>query len=719
LAGAILKEGWNCWRREPCRRAAFLVDGEAYFSAFAAAVERARQQVLIVGWDIDSRVRLHRDEKPRELPAELGNFLNEVVSRRKRLRIYVLDWDFAMLYALEREFLPIFKLGWQTHRRLHFEMDDRHPVGASHHQKIVVVDDRVAFVGGFDLASGRWDTPAHDPGNPRRCDNGNPYPPYHDVQLMVDGRAAAALGELARRRWQRATGKSLKPPRKESYDPWPPHIVPDLENVTVGIARTEPNHEGNPGVCEVKNLYLDAIAAARFAIYIETQYLTSAVVCQALTARLGEGNGPEVVMIVPRECSGWLEEGAMGVMRSRLLRRLQAADRFGRLRVYYPTAEGLETQGIYVHSKVLVVDDALVRIGSSNQNNRSMGLDSECDLAIEATGSEEVRRRIARFRNRLLAEHLGAAPERVAKAIGEGGSLGRAIDALRNPGRSLEPLLIEEEDLLEELIPESSLLDPERPVSMEELMRILAQQEEGEASQAREHRSHLLLGVIGLTVALAAAWRLTPLGEWVDFATLTQWGQKTSESIFAPLVVLAAFAIGGLIMFPVTVLILVTALAFGPAEGFAYALLGSLFSGVLTFGIGRLLGRETVRRLSTGRINRLSRLLARRGLLAVTAVRILPVAPFTVVNLVAGASHIRFRDFLLGTILGMIPGVLAITVFGKGLESAVREPQARNFLILFAILLGIAGGVWLPRRWLGAREEQIKGSAAVHKGDDD
>src|SRR6185437_9244660 len=118
------------------------------------------------------------------------------------LRGCILSWDFAMLYAFEREWLPVYKLDWRTHRRLHFRLDGRHPPGASHHQKVVVIDDAVAFVGGFDLAHRRWDMPAHRANEPRRVDPyGATYAPFHDVQLAVDAEAARALGDLARERW--------------------------------------------------------------------------------------------------------------------------------------------------------------------------------------------------------------------------------------------------------------------------------------------------------------------------------------------------------------------------------------------------------------------------------------------------------------------------------------------------------------------------------------
>jgi phosphatidylserine/phosphatidylglycerophosphate/cardiolipin synthase-like enzyme/uncharacterized membrane protein YdjX (TVP38/TMEM64 family) len=677
---------------------AFLVDGEAFFAAFAAAVERAQQSVFIIGWDIDSGIRLWRDGVARDLPAELGNFLNAVVARRKRLRVYILDWDFALLYALEREPLPSLRFGWRAGRRLRFALDDNHPVGASHHQKLVVVDDRVAFVGGFDLARNRWDTPEHKPDDGRRVDRGSPYPPFHDVQMLVEGEAAAALGELARERWRRATGGRPRSPKGTPGDPWPPGVETALSRVEVAISRTGHAWEGHPEVCEVKSLFLDTIAAARFTIYIESQYFTSAAVGEALAGRLQEKDGPEVVLVLPRECSGWLEENTMGVLRARLLRRLGEADRFNRLRVFYPERSDLGGRSIQVHSKIMVVDDLFVRVGSANLNNRSMGLDSECDLAIEAGTRIDVREAIRVFRNRLLGEHLGVSPQRLEEALAAEGSMIRAIETLQHPPRFLAPLSAQVEPWVDTLVPEATLIDPESPAQFEDLADALVPPEEESRRGARSRGAGILLLLVAALV-LAAAWRWTPLSEWLDLQTLKGWGATFRENRYALLLVLTAYLLGGLVMMPVTLLILVTALTFAPVEAFLYALAGSLLSALSTFGLGRLLGRETVRRLAGARLNRLSRWLGRRGLVAVTAVRLFPVAPFTVVNMVAGASHIRFRDFSLGTLLGMAPGVLAITVFERSLEQAVVEPAAGNFLLLGAVLVAVVGLAWGGRRW--------------------
>jgi uncharacterized membrane protein YdjX (TVP38/TMEM64 family) len=423
-----------------------------------------------------------------------------------------------------------------------------------------------------------------------------------------------------------------------------------------------------------------------------------------LSARLREKAGPEVLLVLPRECSGWLEENTMGVLRARLLRQLRQADRYGRLRIGYPTVEGLDGGFLQVHSKVLIVDDRLLRIGSANLSNRSMGLDTECDLAVEGE-REAVRAGILAFRHRLLAEHLGCEPGAVAAAITTEGSLLRAVDALSSVGsRTLLPLDGREENWLEQVIPERMLVDPERPTDIEQLVdTFVARDRDRFICRRLDRRWIALIGILTAAILLTATWRWTPLREWLSFSTLQGWVKVVRGNVWALPGVVALFVFGGLLMVPVTLLILVTALVFSPLGGFTYALAGCLASALITYGIGFLLGRDTVRRLAGTRLNRLSRQLGKRGLLAMVVVRFLPIAPYSIVNMVAGASHIRLRDFFLGTLLGMMPGIAAISLFEQGLVRAVRQPQVENYLLLGGMLLVFIGGIWIVRRWLARK----------------
>ncbi|NIR59338.1 MAG: hypothetical protein GWO02_07360 [Gammaproteobacteria bacterium] len=467
-------------------------------------------------------------------------------------------------------------------------------------------------------------------------------------------------------------------------------------DATVGIARTEPAHGARPEVREVERAYLDGIAAARRTLYIENQYLTAHVIVEALAARLAEPQGPEVVIVLPRACPGWLEETTMGVLRARVLRRLRDADRHRRLRVYAPIVPGLHGTSLAVHSKLLVADDALLRIGSANLSNRSMGFDTECDLWVEAGEGTEVAGAIARLRAELLGEHLGVPPGAVVEAQRRTGSLIAAVESLRGGARSLEPLAGEVPESLDRLIPDSALIDPERPMDPERLVEQLVPKDLRAPADHSVRR--LVLALLAL-LGLAAAWRWTPLQAWAQPQTLAAWAESVAAHPLAPLLVVGAFTAGSFMMLPVTVMIVVTALAFGPVVGFGYALAGSLVAALANYGVGRLLGRTAVRRLGGSVIHRLSRRLARRGLLAIMTVRVLPVAPFTVINIAAGASHIRLRDFTLGTAVGMIPGILAMTVFTRQLANALQHPSLTSFAaVAIVVALLVLGAAWLRRR---------------------
>jgi phospholipase D1/2 len=156
-----------------------------------------------------------------------------------------------------------------------------------------------------------------------------------------------------------------------------------------------------------------------------------------------------------------------------------------------------------------------------------------------------------------------------------------------------------------------------------------------------------------------------------------------------------------LVLFPVTVLIMATALACGPLLGFAYSLTGCLLSATLTYGLGYFFGHDIIRSLPGARLGRLSQRLAQHGFVAILLVRIVPVAPFTVVNMVAGAAHIRLRNFILGTCVGMLPGLLVMTVFGGQLEDFIRQPNGGGVFTLIGLLalLGLLT-LWVRRRFV-------------------
>jgi phosphatidylserine/phosphatidylglycerophosphate/cardiolipin synthase-like enzyme len=498
----VVSPGRNCWRTARASRIAFLVDADAYFEAFYETVSRARNSVLIVGWDIDSRVQLRREPGRDPEAYRLGNFLNNAAERCDALNIHILVWDYALIYAAEREPLLTFKLDLNSHPRIHFRFDDTHPFGASHHQKIVVIDDRVAFCGGIDLTSHRWDTPRHAAKNPSRITPaGTRYGPYHDVQMAVEGACASVLASLVRERWRCATGQRLAPAAPGLPSPWPHDLEPDIRNTEVAVSRTDRSDEESP-VLEIKELYLDTIKAALRYIYMENQFLTSAAVGEALVRCLRKERGPEVIVVIPDEGSGLLEGASMGVMRDRIIANCREADRFDRFRVYSPYVSGDGESGVFVHAKVFIADDRILRIGSANLTNRSMGLDTECDLTVEVPDDAGHRDRTAirRFRDRLIAEHLGVLPGEVFEAEQRTGSLLRAVEGLSGGARTLRARSEEISEWVAEMVPTTTFFDPEEPL----LPRLPGKEEPaGEHAMIRPARRGIRSLFVGTVTAVA------------------------------------------------------------------------------------------------------------------------------------------------------------------------------------------------------------------------
>jgi len=701
----ILSEGQNCWRVARAERTAFIVDGESYFRAVREAICRAQRSIHILGWDVHNELRLIRNDENDGFPATLGELLDAVVRERSDLEVYILEWDFSMIYVMERDFFPRYKLRWKSHDRVHFCLDGEHPVGASQHQKIVLIDDRVAFSGGFDLSKWRWDTSSHLPEDDRRRDPaGKPYPPFHDVQMAVDGEAAMALAQMARDRWLLATGTELSASADDAeHDPWPPSLEVAVREVDVAIARTLPEYDDRNQVREVEQLYLDSIAAAQRFIYVENQFLSSHRIGEALARRLADPSGPEVVIVMPSKTGGWLEQHTMDVLRGRVLRRLREADQNDRLRVYYVRLRVDPELSLMIHAKVMIVDDVFLRVASSNISNRSMGLDSECDLAIESNERNDCRDAIAGFRRRLLAEHLGIEAPEVAAAEAAQPSLIQVIESLRGGERTLQHLSGEIPPEVDQWVPDSALLDPEKPVEPDQLLEYFA----GPDQQKPLSKQLLKLGaILAALLALAAAWRWTPLGDWLHLDTVTAAGEWIDERPLTPLLVVAAYVLAGLVAVPVTLLIVATAVVFGPWWGIAYALVGSELSALVSFGVGHLLGRGRVNRLAGSRVNRISRALSNRGILTIITLRIVPVAPFSVINVIAGVSDIRLRDFAIGSFVGLLPGVLAMALLTDRVVASIREPSATSIIAVIGVGVLAVLGLLGIRHWLRRRTER-------------
>jgi phospholipase D1/2 len=458
----MLKRGQNCWRVEKANRAAMIVDAADYYRHALNAMLKAKSQIFVVGWDFDTRVKLAKRGPDPDIPVTIGPLFSWLTKKRPDLQIHVLAWGEGMFWVPGRGTTMFRLMRWRLDDQISMKWDNSHPLEASHHQKILVIDDCVGFCGGIDITAERWDTREHRDYEPfrKRPFTRRVYSPWHDASMAVDGPAARALGDLARLRWKICTGAEL-PDAEPKEDCWPDGLEPTFKDVPVAIARTRAEIGDYPEVREVEKLFLDLIKAAKSQVYIETQYFASRVIAEAIAERLQEPDGPEFVIINPVTGMTWLDEGVMGPARYELLRSLKSRDKHKRFRIYTPVTEG--GAEIYVHAKVMIVDDLFLRVGSANVNNRSMGLDSECDLLVDGRRRKSDRDRIRMIRADLLGEHLGVAAEEVDQHLQRSGSLIATIEKLRGKGRTLRVLHPDKPGKVMSKVARTELLDPEAP----------------------------------------------------------------------------------------------------------------------------------------------------------------------------------------------------------------------------------------------------------------
>lgn len=440
MKSAAIAEGGTAWVVAEADEVSVLVDADAYYRSFCSAALLARRHIYIAGWQFDTKARLLRPDpaSPPPHPIELLPFLNHLCERTPSLHIYIAAWDYSVVYAIEREWLQKLKFDFQSHARVHFEFTNHPDAGGCYHRKLVIIDGEVAFLGGLDLCDSRWDTRSHVKQAPERIDlKGNPYKPFHDIQVGVRGPVVEPLVEIFREDWRRATGQEPQsagvdaaapasgdgPERPETADAFSlaglsAGLGVPLRARRVALSRTECDPEGRHSVGEIQRLLEQAIAAAEQLIYIETQYFTSRSLAEALCHRLADTSRSklQIVLIMPDGADSPKEDFVLG-NRQRAIRHLVGnfARHFGhelRLLMSSDSTPEAPAPATFIHSKLVIVDDEFSTIGSANFTNRSMRVDFELNVALEtrledAERAAGLRADLRALRASLLAEHAG------------------------------------------------------------------------------------------------------------------------------------------------------------------------------------------------------------------------------------------------------------------------------------------------------------------------
>jgi phospholipase D1/2 len=439
----------RAWRAHPNTRAGIIVDARDYYCAFYELAQKAQRSILLLGWQFDSDVPLLRgkDAPPGVDPESLQMlpFLDGLCAKNPNLEVRILAWDHSLWFVLEREVLQKLSFALRTSKNFFFANDATVSMYGAHHQKVAIIDGRVAFLGSADICQDRWDTSSHACGDELRVGrSGKPCKPYHEVQAVVTGDAARSLVDLFVERWKDGTGVSLDADAlvargSSEPAPLPRQTTLEMPPAEVAFYRQFPHRLRREAVREIRDLFASWIADAERHIYIETQYFTSKAVLDALVARMQDESKPklEIVCILPQKPEALKEELAVGATQVEVLDEIHRVARetghsLGVYNVAGRSDDGSDHH-VYIHSKLLLVDDRKLTVGSANLNNRSMTLDSEINVAWETDeDDDDLARAIRALRNRLLREHT--ALELADWYFDPRGVVGR-LDALVRAGR--------------------------------------------------------------------------------------------------------------------------------------------------------------------------------------------------------------------------------------------------------------------------------------------
>ena len=392
---------------------------------------------------------------------------------------------------MEREWFQHFIFNWSTNERIHFRFDNKHAAGATHHQKFVIIDGAIAFVGGMDICSDRWDDRSHLEENPERKNvDGVAYGAYHDIQSYHTGPVVKELVRLFEQRWLHAGEESLILPTADTDIRLVDASALPLAADKVALSRTYLRNgaQSATAVQEIRRLFVDAIMAAERLIYIENQYFSSQAVYWTLVGRMTSPGRSrlEIVLMLPDRLP-FTEELFIGTAQMKLLRSLQkVAEKTGhRLGVFSAACiKDGERRMTFIHSKLLLVDDRFLTVGSANATNRSMGLDSELNVTWEADPEEQTTLvdSIRRVRVSLLAEHVGYADGSQPAGLEQVEGLVDHLTGLADNDetrlcRYLPEPPLENGVLMDALDPVVRVVDPEKPLDTEFMFEYLTERE--------------------------------------------------------------------------------------------------------------------------------------------------------------------------------------------------------------------------------------------------
>jgi phosphatidylserine/phosphatidylglycerophosphate/cardiolipin synthase-like enzyme len=378
-----------------------LIDGAAVLPRIAEELRKARSHVHVAGWYVSPDFALERDGGRVELRSLLA-------ALAERIDVRVLMWAGSPLplFRPDRKDVEGVRCALTFGTSIRFAADAKERPMHCHHEKLVIVDDRVAFVGGVDLTSyagDRYDTPQHR----ARGEVG-----WHDAALMIRGPLVADVADHFRMRWEEVAGEELPKPRRS----------PRAGEVELQLVRTVPEkvYRSLPrGDFRILEAYTRALSSAQKLVYLENQFFWSSEIAEILERKVADPPDEDfrVVLLLPVNPNDGGDD-----TRGQLADLLDCDDGAGRVLACTLTALGeLGPCPVYVHAKIGIVDDRWLTLGSANLNEHSLFNDTEVNVVC---CDPELARQT---RLRLWSEHLELPPQEVS------GDPTRMIDELWRP----------------------------------------------------------------------------------------------------------------------------------------------------------------------------------------------------------------------------------------------------------------------------------------------
>ncbi|MFN2311878.1 MAG: VTT domain-containing protein [Spirochaetia bacterium] len=689
--------------RNQAESLSFFPDSASYYAALSNVFTRAQHRILIVGWGVDDRIYLVRSTTPSGSDSatgslSLGELLIQLAEDRPSLQIQLCAWRSPAFFSADHHISDAFQKAAARLPNLTLSLVPTASGFNSRHEKYVIVDDVLAFIGGIDLTHNRWDTEQHAATHEGRVNPaGESYTPYHDMQVALSGPIVHDLYTVA------AHDLELHGEWSPVEQPlWPEGLEVDARKVPVMLAltRSNPNPELD-NTRQIKDAYHVMINNASKFIYIEDQYFSSDSVTQALSQQLQREDGPEVIVIMARELPDALGRLTMGVNASMHLARLMESDLYGRLGVFNMVSPDDPNVDVKVHSKLMIVDGRYLTIGSANINQRSFNFDLEANIILDSQGSDTPGF-VQELEDRVLAQRAGLnVGEWLNEVRQNAGSKCRAMhervhnwDGLQQGRNFLAPGTVPHEVM--------DYFDMAHAPQPESVLHKLARSSALELSSRAKKvilSVAVVVGLIGAVFLLSRTDIRAALDININFDEVMRGIDSINDNrpVTAGLLTVGIFWLAISMFVTIAVPIVFFSAVHGPWLGILYSIIGVLSGAAIYYTLGLVL--HDSKRLGKVRAVRRAKEQLEKikpyGTWAVAISRMVPTGPFLVVNFVTGAVGFTPRQFVAGSLIGLLPGIFALSLFGEAIRNVFTDPDLVSvgvFILMVAAYFLIVNG---------------------------